>query len=225
MSSITPIDHLIERLRAVETEIEAELARKRAEIAFTIEQHRIHFPLEVLTRQRAHRVGWWRYLRESRLLVVLTAPLIYTGFVPFALLDAFVTLYQRLCFPVYGIATVQRARYLVFDRAELPYLNWIEKFNCFYCSYANGVAAYAREVAARTEQYWCPIKHARRLLLAHEHYLGFFEFGDAQAYREGLERLRRKLASAEGAAGEPPRPPAPPDPAVPRDPPVPPAER
>lgn len=206
MSSSTPIDHLIDRLRAVEAEIEAELARKRAEIAFTIEQHRIHFPLEVLTRQRAHRVGWWRYLRESRLLVALTAPLIYIGFLPFALLDGFVTLYQRSCFPIYGIATVRRSRYLVFDRAELPYLNWIEKFNCFYCSYANGVAAYAREVAARTEQYWCPIKHARRLLQAHDHYLGFFEFGDAEAYREGLERLRRTLALADGADGpvEPP---------------------
>ena len=87
---------------------------------------------------------------------------------------------------------VRRADHLVFDRAELPYLNAIEKFNCFYCSYGNSVAAYLREVAARTEQYGCPIKHARRMPGGHDRYPRFFEFGDARAYREGLERLRRQ---------------------------------
>jgi len=83
----------------------------------------------------------------------------------------------------------------VFDTADLPYLNIIEKFNCLYCSYANGVAAYTREVAARTEQYWCPIKHARRIRSAHERYPAFFDHGDAVAYRQGLERLRRQYES------------------------------
>ena len=31
----------------------------------------------------------------------------------------------------------------------------------------------------------------RSIVAAHERYPRFFEFGDAQAYREGLERLRR----------------------------------
>ena len=35
--------------------------------------------------------------------------------------------------------------------------------NCIYRSYANGLCSYVTEVAARTEQHWCPIKHARRL--------------------------------------------------------------
>jgi hypothetical protein len=30
-----------------------------------------------------------------------------------------------------------------------------------------------REVASRTEIYWCPIKHARRVLGPHPHYQGF----------------------------------------------------
>ena len=71
----------------------------------------------------------------------------------------------------------------------------IEKFNCLYCSYANGVAAYVREVAARTEQYWCPIKHARRLKDSHQSYPRFFEHGDGEAYRQGLERLRRQYTT------------------------------
>ena len=103
---------------------------------------------------------------------------------------------------------MRRAEYLAFDRGDLPYLNLIERFNCFYCSYGNGVAAYFREVAARTEQYWCPIKHARRIVATHERYPRFFEFGDAEAYRQGLQRLRGQLADAPEAAGDAARPPS-----------------
>lgn len=103
--------------------------------------------------------------------------------------------------PVYRSPKVRRADYLVFDREDLPYLNAIEKFNCFYCSYGNGVAAYTREVAARTEQYWCPIKHARRIRDAHGRYPQFFDHGDAEAFRQGLARLRRQYD--EGRPGHP----------------------
>jgi hypothetical protein len=129
---------------------------------------------------------------SARPLVLLTAPMIYLGWLPFIVLDLFVTLCQAVCFPVWRIPKVKRSDYLFFDRADLPCLNAIERFNCFYCSYANGIAAYAREVAARTEQYWCPIKHARRIVAAHDRYPLFFEHGDAEAYRQGLERLRRQ---------------------------------
>ena len=80
------------------------------------------------------------------------------------------------------------------DRGDLPYLNVLERFNCFYCGYANGLMGYSREVAARTEQYFCPIKHARRVRAAHDRYPTFFEYGDADSYRLGLERLRDSLA-------------------------------
>lgn len=83
---------------------------------------------------------------------------------------------------------------LLLDRGDLPYLNALEKFNCFYCGYANGLMGYGREVAARTEQFFCPIKHARRIRAAHDRYPGFFEYGDADSYRLGLERLRDNLA-------------------------------
>ena len=99
--------------------------------------------------------------------------MIYSLVVPFALLDLFVTIYQRICFPVYGVARVRRGDYLVFDRAYLAYLNPIEKLNCAYCSYANGLVAYVRETASKAEQYWCPIKHARRVVGAHERYISF----------------------------------------------------
>jgi hypothetical protein len=44
-----------------------------------------------------------------------------------------------------------------------------------------------------TEQYWCPIKHSRRILQAHPHYQSFVDYGDAENYREELSRLRAEL--------------------------------
>jgi hypothetical protein len=146
------------------------------------------------TRQQSLlKKGLFRYIAGARLLIILTAPLIYSGFVPFLFLDLFLFLYQAIYFPVYGIPKPKRSDHLIFDRKDLRYLNMIERFNCFYCSYANGLAAYLREIAARTEQYWCPIKHARRILAAHNRYPRFFEYGDAESYRKGLERLRKEI--------------------------------
>ncbi len=63
----------------------------------------------------------------------------------------------------------------------------LEKLNCAYCSYANGVIAYVREIAGRTEQYWCPIKHARRAIGAYSHYAQFHDYGDAGGFRLPLK--------------------------------------
>jgi hypothetical protein len=133
------------------------------------------------------------YLRESRPLNLLSAPVIYSMIAPIALLDAWVSLYQRFCFPLFGIRKVRRRDYIVVDRHKLAYLNGIEKLNCVYCGYANGVFAYVREITGRTEAYWCPIKHARRTRGAHEHYDAFAGYGDAAGYKRRLPMLRRAL--------------------------------
>lgn len=191
------ISDLIGRIKALEEELEREFGKRREEFQFIIENKRVRFAEEMIAVHKRLKTGAFRYLLDARPLNILTAPIIYAGFIPFLLLDMFVTVYQAVCFPVYGIPKVCRADYLVFDREELPYLNFIEKFNCFYCSYGNGVASYVREIGARTEQYWCPIKHARRIRDAHEHYHKFFEFGDAESFAKGLERLRERLEKQE----------------------------
>lgn len=192
------IDELINRIKELEEELEVELRKRREEFHFVIEEKRVRFAEEVARQQRRLKSGLFRYLIESRPLNVLTAPLIYSGIFVFIFLDLFLTLYQAACFPVYGIPKVRREDYMIFDREDLPYLNIIEKFNCFYCSYGNGLAAYFREIAARTEQYWCPIKHARRIKAAHSSYTRFFEYGDAESYRKGLERLRTEYKKEKG---------------------------
>lgn len=186
----TAIEDLQARIRNLQEQIEQEYDRLRKEFA----QQREALAQLFIDTQRRYKVGLWRYIVHSRLPVLFSAPFVYLGWIVFILLDAFVTLFQGICFPLYGIEKVRRADYLVFDRADLPYLNLIEKFNCFYCSYGNGVICYAREISARTEQYWCPIKHARRLKDAHRNYPNFFEHGDGEAYRQGLTRLRQQYA-------------------------------
>lgn len=124
---------------------------------------------------------------------LLTTPFIYSLGLPLVLLDAWVSLYQWICFPVYGIDRVRRSRYFALDRHRLGYLTAVEKANCLYCSYATGVLAYVREVAARTEQYWCPIKHARRVVAPHGRYADFAEYGDAHGYHHSLARMRQAL--------------------------------
>lgn len=133
------------------------------------------------------------FFRDAKPVNILTSPVLYVLAVPLVLLDLAVTVYQTVCFPGYGIAKVSRSKYIIHDRHHLGYLNSIEKLNCFYCAYANGLIAYVREVAARTEQYFCPIKHLARRPMPHERYPNFFEYGDAQAYRKGLQQIREDL--------------------------------
>jgi hypothetical protein len=151
------------------------------------------FSPEVQRVHRAFRVPLLTYLRAARPLPLLTIPVIYSTAVPLVLLDLWITAYQWICFPVYGIARVCRADYVAFDRPRLAYLNAIEKFHCAFCSYGNGVLAYALEIAGRTEQFWCPIKHGAEVHASHHRQAQFVEYGDAAGYRRALPDLRRSL--------------------------------
>ena len=189
------ISELVDRIKLLESELDAELARRGAELRYGMEHGRAAFEEELPRRHRELRQKLLPYILGANPLVVVTAPVIYAGVVPFLVLDLFVTVYQAVCFPVYGIAKVKRSDYLVFDRHHLAYLNALEKLNCAYCSYANGLIAYVREIAARTEQYWCPIKHARRVIGAHARYATFDDYGDGEGYQERLVERRKSLAT------------------------------
>lgn len=194
------IDELLEQMRTLEEEVQVEFDKKREDFHFVIEQKRVLFSQEVIALQRRSKRGLLGYVFGASVWKWLTAPIIYAGIVPMLLLDLFLTIYQAICFPAYGIPKVKRSVYVVLDRGDLPYLNALEKLNCAYCGYANGLASYFREIAARTEQYWCPIKHARRIVASHDRYPDFLEFGDAESYRLGLKRLRLALAEIEDPA-------------------------
>jgi predicted membrane-bound dolichyl-phosphate-mannose-protein mannosyltransferase len=150
--------------------------------------------------QQAHRklkMSFFRWLVTNRPQNLITGPVIYAMVVPLLMLDLCVSVYQWVCFPIYGIAKVRRSDYLVYDRRQLGYLNFIEKFHCTYCEYANGLIAYLREIVARTEVYFCPIKHARKILGTHAHYNRFLDYGDAEQYEARLEAFRVALGKVE----------------------------
>jgi hypothetical protein len=154
---------------------------------------KVRFTEEAIARNRKLSKHIYQYIRDSTFLVIVTAPVIWSCLLPFLLLDLFVSFYQAVCFLIYGIPKVHRGDYILLDRSRLSYLNFIEKLNCQYCAYGNGVLAYVSEVAGRTEQYWCPIKHALRMKSMHSRYKFFFDYGDAEHYRQQIEKVRRSF--------------------------------
>lgn len=184
------VQTLIDRIKTLEEELEEEFQQRRDRLSIRIENGRAVFDEEIKRRHDQFRTKFLSYVSGARPLIILTAPFIYAVIIPFVLLDLFVTVYQAVCFPVYGIRKVRRGDHIVFDRHRLRYLNAIEKLNCSYCAYGNGLLSYVSEIASRTEAYWCPIKHARRLETPHRHYHRFVEYGDAEGYRARIEDLK-----------------------------------
>lgn len=175
---------LLARMRELENELDEEFERRQEQFSYKLEQRKIVFEHDIERQHEALRQKLMPYIAGARPMVILTAPVIYSMIIPFVLLDLFVTIYQAVCFPVYRIEKAKRSDYIVFDRRHLSYLNGLEKLNCMYCSYGNGLLAYTAEIAGRTEKRWCPIKHAKRMASAHRHYAEFLEYGDGEGYRQ-----------------------------------------
>ena len=176
------IQSLENAVKFLQKELDGEYTKKIAGLKYGIEKGRAVFQQEVLKRHRELKIGLWKYMRSASFLVIITAPVIYFGIIPVIIMDVFVTVYQWICFPVYKIPRVKRSDYFIYERTHLAYLNLIQMINCAYCSYGNGVIAYSREIFARTEQHWCPIKHAKKVLGYHDLYNEFAEFGDAEDF-------------------------------------------
>ena len=188
------IRHLLAQMQALENDLREALHEQETGMLFQIKGKRVEFERSIKQAHRRLKTGFFRWLVTNRPQNLITGPVIYGMIIPLAILDLFVTFYQMLCFPIYRIAKVRRADYIVLDRQHLEYLNFIEKFHCTYCAYASGLIAYVYEVVAKTEQYFCPIKHARKILVMHSHYARFLDYGEAADYEAKLEVYRRTLA-------------------------------
>ena len=140
---------------------------------------------------RTFRISIPKTIFPIQIRHILSIPFIYGFFFPTLLLDISLEIYQNVCFRLYQIPLVKRREYILFDRNHLSYLNGLEKFHCAYCSYVNGVFAFAREIGGRTERYWCPIKHAKKRKDAHSHYDDFFEYLDGEGFRKNGEDKRK----------------------------------
>jgi hypothetical protein len=187
------VDRFVDRLHDAEEDLKREVKDQQRRWQYRVHRGRVWFDKELRETHRRLRQSVPAYILEGDLFSLLTAPVIYSLLLPLVLLDLWVTLYQSICFPLFRIKNVRRRDYVVIDRQKLAYLNGIEKVNCVYCGYANGVFAYVREITGRTETYWCPIRHARKLRDPHDHYDDFVAYGDAAGYKRRLPMLRRGL--------------------------------
>lgn len=191
------ISELLAQITVLEDELRSALHEREQHVAYQIHGKRVEFEQSVRQAHQRLRTSLLFWIFKDRPLNLLTGPLIYGMILPLWLLDLCVTLYQAICFPLYRVAKVRRADYFVYDRRQLAYLNVIERWHCTYCSYATGLLAYATEIVARTEQYFCPIKHARKVLGLHARHAHFLGYGDAADYAARLEVFRQSLAAQE----------------------------
>ena len=116
---------------------------------------------------------------------LLSAPFVYIMILPLVALDIFIEIYKHICFRLYGIELIKRKSYIRIDRHKLGYLNLLEKLNCAYCGYANGLLNYAVAIAGATEKYWCGIKHKKyNGFKEPKHHKNFLEYSDKKAFRK-----------------------------------------
>ena len=199
------IDDLVRRLVRLEDEIERKFEAERERFRYRLDEKRAVFEEEVILQHKLIRTGLIKFLRESSLAAFVVAPAVYGLIVPLVVLDLGVSVFQLVCFTAWRMERVKRSDYVIVDRHRLAYLNGIEKLNCAYCGYANGVIAYAREAASRSEQYWCPIRHALPVRVPHSRYRGFVDYGDAEGFRSRLEALRNDVRATQKARSQDPK--------------------
>lgn len=187
------ITQILAQMAALENDLRTAVQEQESKMFFQIKGKRVDFESSVKAAHRKLKKNFFRWLVTDRPQNLITGPIIYAMIFPLMMLDICVSFYQWACFPIYGITRVRRADYIVFDRRHLGYLNFIEKFHCTYCEYGNGLMSYMAEILARTEEYFCPIKHAHKILGTHTRYNRFLDYGDAADYEAKLEEYRVAL--------------------------------
>ncbi|WP_430385430.1 hypothetical protein [Blastomonas fulva] len=187
----------------LQSELDQGIEYRRKTRGYDVQDRSVAFDHGIVHAHKMQRMGLAQFIRQAPLGMFLTAPVIYSLIVPLVLLDLWVSLFQAICFRAYKIPRVRRSDYIAFDRRHLAYLNWVEATNCAFCAYGNGLIGYVREISSRTEQFWCPIKHALRISDPHHRYYEFLEYGDAEGYRDRLEAFRGELRAEPAGPARP----------------------
>lgn len=192
------IRRILNEIGELEEELSSVMQQQQERLHYRIEGSKIRFEENLRRIHHDLKTGVLPWLRESEARNVASAPFIYIMIVPFVMLDLFLFIYQSVCFPLYRIPKVVRSNYIIVDRHNLGYLNVVEKINCMFCGYVDGLLSYTRQIVSRTEMYWCPIKHARKILDPHRRYARFTDFGAGEDYAAHVSKMRRKLSTEGG---------------------------
>jgi hypothetical protein len=174
------IKNILVRMEELNKALKKEHQKIAEKYGFFVKKRKVIFLDKIRRRNKRFRVPAWKYAVPKSFRHIVSIPFIYMMIIPTVILDVFISVYQFVAFPLYGIPKVKRGDYIIHDRRFLDYLNVIQKVHCVYCTYVNGLFAYSVEIGARTERYWCPIKAARNPKSYHEWYKDFADYGDPQ---------------------------------------------
>ena len=120
---------------------------------------------------------------------IISAPIIWSCIIPLVIVDIWLEIYHRLCFPLYGLTYIKRSKYIKIDRHKLKYLNYRQKIGCMYCGYANGVIHYWSVIADKTEYYWCGIQHQKdKNFVSPKHHQIFSKYGDEKEFKKKYKK-------------------------------------
>lgn len=181
---MSTIQDILEKIEWLNSDLRKEYDRLAKEYGFSFQKRKVVFLEEFRKRNKTFKFPTWKYVIPTDIRHFLSIPFIYAMIVPAIILDVFLTIYQWTAFSLYRIPKVNRREYITYERKYLDYLNVVQKINCLYCSYVNGLFAYAVEIGARTERYWCPIKAANKPRFSHGWYKDFADYGSPEEWKE-----------------------------------------
>ena len=178
------ISRILQEIENKRKELAEEYERINKKYNFEYIKWKITFSKEQKIENKKKKRSFWQTTKSTTFREYLSIPFIYSMMIPAVILDLFLFMYQQTAMRLYRIPLVKRSDYITLERKHLDYLNWVEKLNCIYCSYVNWLFAYAVEIAWRTEKYWCPIKHAKKMTSSHNWEKYFADYGDADWFKE-----------------------------------------
>lgn len=191
------IKDIIKKINDLNKQLGEKYDQLTEKYGFNFSGKKIVFLQEIRKRNKKFKIPTWKYVIPKHIRHLLSLPFIYIMIVPTVILDIFLTIYQAVAFSLYHIPKVKHKDFIVFDRRFLDYLNIVQKVHCLYCTYVNGVFAFAVEIAGRTERYWCPIKAAHKPKFHHGWYSEFADYGNPEEWNEKFND-EEAFASIEG---------------------------
>ena len=178
------ISQILGKIENLKNDLYKEYEKLAHHYDFFVKNKKVVFADKIKIFHKSKKVNLFKYIFTADVKNILSIPFIYAMIIPWIILDLFLTIYQYTALPLYWIPRVYRKDYFIYDRRFLKYLNLLQKINCLYCAYINGLFAYAREIWGRTEQYWCPIKHAVNNENEHKYFKDFADFWDSEWFKE-----------------------------------------
>lgn len=116
-----------------------------------------------------------RIVRMGIVQSVVSGAVITSMIIPLLIVDLSCSFYHAVYFRLNGIPLISRKKYIIIDRGRLTKLSWLQRWNCFYCDYANGLIAWTKAVINTTEVYNCAIKHGP-MVPVESHQKDYFEY-------------------------------------------------